>query len=902
MKKVFLLTAFIFTTFISNTVYGQVTISGEVIDSTTSEPIMYSNIYIPESNIQISSDADGRFWVEITAQSKTLVISHIGYHDKKLEISKIKDKSNLVVVLVPKNELLRDVVIKGTNNRGLRYHKAVNVSTVNKNQIEQVIGAKQLPELLNYTPSVYATKAGGGRGDARINIRGFDQSNIGVMVNGIPMNDMETSWVYWSNFSGIENVTSQIEIQRGLGLTNSSNSSVAGTINIVTNSSLQKKGGKIQFGIGNDNFLKSNVSYNSGLMKNGLSYSLSLGLESGDGYVEGTEFNIYNYFFSLGWKNKTDRLELSVLGSPQNHGQRVNSHHNMATLEQHLKYGLKYNYNHGYLNGKSYNWTENYFHKPIVSLFWKKNFTDRLHLNTNVYAAFGRGGGTFDLGRLPGNAKFASSPIFRDENGLFRFDDLVAYNTGKEVVFSDGKTYKRDDADENGEYINGFIGKGLTRRAFTNSHQWYGAVTDLKYKLGKYAKVGIGADFRYTKGINYIRISNLFGAKSYYDFFNKNNPNHYATKQYETSALSVLNVFRDTDEDEKIFFHVEGLVKWIGTFGYFSYDNSKFSAFVQTAISNKSYQRRDYFGYQNDDPNRYSDWISVLGGYAKTGISYKLFDVHKVYFNAGYFSNQPGFNVIFLENNNDINQKYNNEKTISTELGYEYKAEKFDIKANFYLTDWSNRFVKYKYKAKDTLGVAKILDLGQLHKGFELEGGYRPIEKFSLRAMFSIGDWRYKNDVTGKLYDDKGDYLNKDIELKLKEVKVPDAAQLTSRISANYEVVKGLDLGISYFYANDLYAAISPKDNWKNHDTEVKLPAFNLFDASISYKFKTSFVRGLRVSMFVDNLFDTTYISESATNYEKSKNEEENWNGVNKANKVFFGFGRTWKMSLSVSF
>ena len=57
--------------------------------------------------------------------------------------------------------------------------------------------------ILNTTPSVYATQQGGGAGDARINIRGFNQRNIAVMINGVPQNDMENGWVYWSNWDGV---------------------------------------------------------------------------------------------------------------------------------------------------------------------------------------------------------------------------------------------------------------------------------------------------------------------------------------------------------------------------------------------------------------------------------------------------------------------------------------------------------------------------------------------------------------------------------------------------------------------------------------------------------------------------------------------------------------------------
>ena len=52
-----------------------------------------------------------------------------------------------------------------------------------------------------------------GFGDSKINVRGFEQNNIAVMINGVPVNDMETGWVYWSNWSGLADVTNKMQVQ-----------------------------------------------------------------------------------------------------------------------------------------------------------------------------------------------------------------------------------------------------------------------------------------------------------------------------------------------------------------------------------------------------------------------------------------------------------------------------------------------------------------------------------------------------------------------------------------------------------------------------------------------------------------------------------------------------------------
>ena len=89
------------------------------------------------------------------------------------------------------------------------------------------------------------------------------------MINGMPVNDMENGRVYWSNWAGLTDVVSAMQVQRGLGSSPLPISSVGGTINIVTKSTELSEGGKISVRTGNDNYLKTVVNYNTGKMDNG---------------------------------------------------------------------------------------------------------------------------------------------------------------------------------------------------------------------------------------------------------------------------------------------------------------------------------------------------------------------------------------------------------------------------------------------------------------------------------------------------------------------------------------------------------------------------------------------------------------------------------------------------------
>lgn len=179
---------------------------------------------------------------------------------------------------------LTEVVVKsGVVDIAKDRKTPVAVSTIKAAEIQEKLGTQEFPEILVNTPSVYVTKQGGGFGDSRINIRGFDQRNVAVMINGVPVNDMENGAVYWSNWAGLSDVTSSMQVQRGLGSSKLAISSVGGTINVLTRSSDMKEGGTFTSSFGNANYLKLQGSYNTGLLKNGFSASLLLSSTQGDG-------------------------------------------------------------------------------------------------------------------------------------------------------------------------------------------------------------------------------------------------------------------------------------------------------------------------------------------------------------------------------------------------------------------------------------------------------------------------------------------------------------------------------------------------------------------------------------------------------------------------------------------
>ncbi len=899
MKSLKLLLVLAWAVLAANQVSAQGKITGTVVDGKSGDPLPGTNVVLDGTKYGTATDFDGHFKLQVPAGTYTLLVSYVGYDEYKQTVS-VKNGQVLnlgTIKLNPQAESLNEVVIVGVADIAKERQTPVAQSTLKSLEIQQVIGTKELPEVLNFTPSVYATKRGGGWGDARIDIRGFDQRNTAVMINGMPVNDMENGWVYWSNWAGLADVTSAMQVQRGLGASKLAIASVGGTINILTTTSDRKKGGSVAFSMGNDGYRKYLVSYSTGLMENGLSASVLLSHTKGDGYVDATQFSGYTWFIGLGYKpNDKFNMMFTATGAPQWHHQRDWA----PSIADYMQYGggaepnIKYNSDWGYLNGEVFSWRRNFYHKPIASLNLDYKFSDNFKINSVFYGSWGRGGGTGGIGKINGKKYYYGT--FRDpETGLVRFDDIYTWNSGGHVDdFGADRT-----ADSDGYYTN-TRDEGISRRASMNSHDWYGTIISAEAKLGEKITFNAGVDWRTYKGYHYRVVNNVLGADRYMDNRNINDPNNIITPDEFVEANPAWNPFIDILGQQKIEYFNVGKVGWLGFFGQVEYTTEQLSAFVQGAYSNQTFQRIDYFKYADDDPMQTSDVVAMPGGNVKAGVNYNINEKHNVYVNAGYFSKQPLFRAVFLNYSNEVNEDITNEEIKDVEFGYGFKGQNWKVNLNLYNIVWSDRYAVATARVNNQRVQGKMYGVTEVHRGVELETRAH-YGKFRFTGMASLGDWKYKNDIDVTLYDENNQNVGQ-TTVYLDGVKVGNDPQFTAALGVRYTPVKGLSFDVRQFYVDRLYAKIDiNKFQDPNHKGSLQLPAYSTVDASVSYKFDVKNFGKFSVMFAVNNLFDKTYISESDTNI-FAEPGDQTWNGVNVRNRVFFGWGRTWKLAFKLRF
>ncbi|WP_346238174.1 TonB-dependent receptor [Niabella insulamsoli] len=891
LKKIFF---FITLAVLSTAMVHAQTLKGKVVDG-NSQPISAATVNVEGTTVSTATDASGEFVVNPGKSSGKLIISHINFVAKSVRFTSSSTDIG-TIVLDANEENLDEVVVvgKGVIDLAKDRNTPIAVSTIKGQDIQDKAGAGDVTQALVNVPSVYVGAQAGGYGDSRISVRGFGQDNTAFLLNGQPINGMEDGLMYWSNWSGMSDIASAIQVQRGLGSSKLAISSVGGTVNFVTKATEMKQGGFASFGAANNEYYKGTVAYNTGLGANGWGVSLMLTHWQGNGYNAGTKGLGQNYFLSVGYRpNDKHQFNLLLTGAPQWHDQNFQDN-----ISDYLKYGRKYNGNWGYLDGEYLTERRNFYHKPVANFNWDFKINESTQLSTVAYASWGRGGGTGNYG--------SSSHKKFDQNGQVIFDSIYDYNA---------KAPNGIGSSSNGNYL---------IRSSMNNHGWYGVVSNLNKELSKKLNLNLGIDLRTYKGTHYRQVANFLGLNGWNETWNLKGEDHQSSSanplvKNVTESLKAdpwVAFFNTAGQEQRIDYDYSENISYGGVFGQLEYTEEKFSTFFQGALSNQSHRRTD-FEYQ--EQFRKSETVNNIGYNVKAGFAIRPDAQNTVYVNAGYYSRQPYHDNIYLNFSNEVNPLTSNEKILGLEAGYNFSSRMFSASLNAYRTSWKDRVTTTSRRADgdETIGGITVPDgaiiyssnqgVEQVHMGVELDFILRPVYNLDITGYASLGNWEYNGDVITTRRDED---LNT-LDITTRDVdggKVGNAAQTVFGLGARYRVVNNLSLDANWRYYDNLHADVVTKDN-------VKLPSYDLLDAGVAYLLNLKDRKALRFRVGVNNLLHEIYLSDMRTSIKATDNVSNSdpsagtyestgrlYKGIADANQVYFGFGRTWNASVRFSF
>ena len=888
-------------------------IVGVVTDG--NEPLVGANIVVEGTDLGTVSDDTGAYTVDIDPGNHTITASFIGYSSVTQEVTVGENNVNadftLVIDALAMSAL--EVLASRADEK-----TPVAYTTVDKAEMEMRLGSQDLPMALNTTPSVYATQQGGGAGDARINVRGFNQRNVAVMINGVPQNDMENGWVYWSNWDGVADASNSIQMQRGLSAVNLATPSIGGTMNIITDPASHEKGGKAKQEIGEGGFVKSTLNYNSGLINDKLALSGTIVRKTGDGIIDGTWTDAWAYYFGGSYAVSDDqRFELYAVGAPQRHGHNLYKQ-NIATYSQELAgdidgydvaafaEGEKFEHEAGRLfnqnvapvdasyTGQQYyymygaktvdrygsdflNERENYFHKPLVNLNHFLTLNDKTRVSSVAYWSGGSGGGTGTYGsvkRFPAvedNAWYASSPWTWDWNG-----EIAENSANVDSAWSD--TENRST--------------GILRNSI-NRQNTYGLISKLNYDVNDDLEVQVGIDWR-TAGIEHAReVRDLLGGDYYVDYADANAADGKVVKLGDIIA-----------------YHNETTVDWLGGFVQAKYDVAKFNLYGMGGLSTIGYTYHDHFAVDADVVE--ADAITTFQ--VKGGGVFNLDDRMSAFANAGYVQKPPILdNVIAYDGT--VASNPDNEKFTSFEFGGKYRSGNVDLKLSSYNTQWKDRnLTKSVETGQGDSGDTDIIYLkgvNQSHTGVEVEGKVALHEMVDLDLVFSKGTWKFDGDATGDYqemeYNEEGQVVGQmttQYEYALDGLMVGDMPQTAYVGGLTVKPIEGLSIQGLYRTYDNHYADWSPDsrevDGDADRDQVWKAPSYSKLDLHLAYKLPEIAGLDLTLTGHVFNALDDVYVQDAVDN-SKYNGFGDKVHAAHNA-EVFLGTPRYYNVGLSVNF
>lgn len=680
----------------------------------------------------------------------------------------------------------------------------IALTNLDKKDIAKRNFGQDIPYLLLGTPSIITTSdAGAGIGYTSIRVRGTDASRINVTNNGIPINDAESSSVFWVNMPDLISSIKDIQIQRGVGTSTNGSGAFGASINMMSAELNAKPYGEFQGSYGSFNSHKETLKFGTGLINGHWTLDGRLSNIGSDGYLDRAESSLNSYYFQGGYFDKSNAVKFIL------HGGKEKTYHawNYSTREQMEAFGRKFN-SCGYMNGTT---ADGKTERPDVDydIPGAKEFLDAgghfnfydeqtdNYLTTNAQLLYDH---IFNP-----NWKMNVSLHYTKGDGYYQEykDDRKLYQFGLEdFVDNNGTLQKRSD---------------LIRKKGHDSH-FGGAIASLEYNNAKWHAT-LGGGYNYYENEHYGKvlwvknyIGNLNPNDDYYNSVGKKNDgNIFIKAEYE--FFKGLTAYADV-QYRHIRYRIDGQGdKWNGHEPQLFNIDDKFD-FCNPKIG------------LNWEPNAYNRI------FASVSMAHK--EPTRNNYTDGYINDHP-----------------TSEQLIDYELGYTFANKWMYAGANLYFMDYKDQLVLTG--ELNEVGEAVAANVPDSYRaGIELMAGLKLPCGFSWDINATISRNRIKN-FSETLYghDENWEDLDAPIKINHGDTHIAFSPDFIFNNRFGY-TWKGLETSLQTQYVSSQYMSNADID-------EHKLDSYFVSNLNLSYTFNFKNLKALTIGATVYNIFNEEY-------------------------------------------
>jgi iron complex outermembrane receptor protein len=932
---------------------------GTIKDAGTSETLIQATILFNERGVL--SDFDGNYSIELPYGTYTVKASYVGYTpiEKTIEVNSPSQQLNIELsgVLLQAAEVVTDLIVDRET--------PIAVSDIKPIQIQEELGSQPIPMILNSTPGVYATMEGSDDNGPSISIRGFKQRNVSVMIDGIPVNDMETGGVFWNNWFGLDLVTQTMQVQRGLGASKLALPAIGGTVNVVTQGIDAKKQTSVKQEVGSNGFLRTTLGHTTGRLKGGWGFTFAGSYKRANGFITNTGSEAFFYYAKIQKELGNHVLSFSAMGAPslnntRAYQQRIVTHDKDYARSlfdgSDAEYARLMNYSQEHraisngpnapvvVDGELVGFTQDILIDSLNNVFGfssEEEFMNQMNQTSFIDTSdvIDRGlrynihWGELNGEQLNERQNRYHKPLFSLRHS-WRVSDkffvsnmaYASYGRGGGTALAPGLGL--GDYDENGQvdfqrfynanttsvssidplYSETERKSGWILRKGFNNHQWLGLLSTFKWEQSEKLSVSGGVDFRTYKAQHYAEVFDLLGGDYYI-------PNNFPEGEDPMKRVG-----------DRIDFDNEVFVNWGGVFGLAEYKATLWNAFLNVSAVYQGYNRIDNFIEPEDTERtgaeKESGWKWIPGYTIKTGGAYKLSEWSNVFMNAGFLNRTPvSRNVIGFDNK--FVQNVENEEVSSLELGYKFSRYPFSLNVNGYYTIWNNRPLDELLSIELPSGErvrANVNAMSALHKGMEVDAAYKFSNVWSIEGYVSLGDWKWTSSEDSLILIDQETnlpYINPNtgdpetISYNASGVYVGDAPQFQYSLAVKY-AKKGFYIKPRFTFFDKFYADFDPFSLFDENEGRQswRIPAYGLLDIHAGYGFDVNKSKvDLRLSVF--NALNTVYIINAQNNdtnalpFYRNENDRYSFRQNNfdaSSASVYMGQGARMNFSVRVRF
>ncbi|MCF7912527.1 MAG: TonB-dependent receptor [Candidatus Cloacimonetes bacterium] len=655
------------------------TMYGIVLDSSTLRGISDVEVSIAGESLQTTTDLTGMFKLnELSTGSYQVKFYHQGFTPVSQEIV-IPQQQLISISMNRKAQNIDGISI--TETRAESRKTPVAQSSISNQQIRENLQGQDLPLILDEVPGLFAySESGSGSGYSYLKMRGFNQKRIGVMINGIPLNDPEDHSVYWVNMPDFAESVQDIQFQRGVGASHYGIASFGGSLNIETTSSADEYSNRydeLYYMLGSYNTRKMGLKYNSALSEN-LKLNIRLSKITSDGYRDKSASELTSLYTSLNYKTDRSVTEFNFYT-----GHEITQAAWYASWEEDL--------------------AENHQHNPIT---YDNEIDDFEQLHLEIHNIF----------RLNDRMQLKNTAFYINGSGYYEKEDLGAdlweYGLADsgEVDLIRQKWVEKDQfglvSNIELEHGNGDLSIGTYLSTFASDH--WGEVDDISSDELVEDFVAGTDYYKYQAEKNYIT---AYINENYLLFDNLNlmaNLHYqYITYDFEQKeAGNFTGAYLNKYKVDYSFLNPQLGVNYNLT--------SKWNIYANAAIANR----------EPADNELYDTWDGPddLG-------KQPLFSEYEIIYDENGEVEAYEWSDPLVES----------EFVIDYEAGIGFITDNHQVRLNAYYMDFQNEIVDYG-GVDDSGGAIRGNADATVHRGIELEAATRFLQNWQLSASFAYAD------------------------------------------------------------------------------------------------------------------------------------------------------------------